>query len=70
MTTTNRPAVRAAADRVFDAALRRARTEADDTAAGRLTAAGSADLDYAHDEWDAALDAYVAARNAAQEETR
>lgn len=62
--TTPTPAVREAADRLYAAALRRAATEADDNATGRLTAGGSADLDYAQDRWQEALDAYVAARNA------
>ena len=70
MTTTNPPlTVQAAADRLYAAALRRAATEADDNATGRLTAAGSADLDYAQDMWQDALDGYVAARNA-EEGTR
>lgn len=65
MSTTNPPlTVQAAADRLYAAALHRARIEADDNATGRLTAAGSADLDYAQDQWQEALDGYVEARNA------
>ena len=65
MNATNPPAtVHEAADRLYAAAVHRAKVEADDNAAGRLTAAGSADLDYAHDQWQDALDGYWAARSA------
>lgn len=46
-----------AAQRIYVAALRRAYTE--EESGGRETTSDSASLDYAHDEWQKALDAYV-----------
>ncbi len=66
MPITNQPEIWKAAQRVFEAALRRDRVESNEASGGRLTAGGSADLDMAHYEWDDALDAYWAARNAAE----
>lgn len=73
MTTTQpdsftREQITEAAQRVYTAALRRAYTE--EECGGRLTAADSASLDFAHDEWADALDAYVAARTASVEVAR
>jgi hypothetical protein len=59
--------VHEAADRLYAAALNRHRAESDETSSGRLTAEGSADLDYAQDQWQDALGAYVTARKDAEE---